>query len=385
MIPPLALLGAPALYAMWNVYAALRARAAMTRVPREAPLRAAWPRLSLIVPACNEGDTIEAATKAKLASDYPNLEVILVDDRSTDATTEIFARLAAADERVRVVRIDELPTGWLGKVHAMHRGVASATGEWLLFSDADVHIEATLLRRTIAITEERRLDFASMMPRLWSSGFAVDVVIAFLVRGLVVFSRIWKVADPRSRVAIGNGVFGLVQRSAFEKTPGFAWLRLEILDDQALGQMMKHSGARCGVFDAQGDLALHFYPSLGEMMRGLEKNGYVLVGQLRPHRLIFTSIALVYLELGPAVALAFPSTRVAGAILLATLAALQLALARSGRRPLLPALVPVFGPVLLLVFILRSAILAHARGGISWRGTFYSLASLRAGQRFELF
>lgn len=385
MIPLLTLLGAPAVYAMWNVYAALRARSAMTRVPREVPPRAEWPRLSLIVPACNEGATIEAATKAKLASDYPNLEVVLVDDRSTDTTTEIVARLAADDDRVRVVRIDELPSGWLGKVHAMQRGAAGATGEWLLFSDADVHIEATLLRRVIATAEERRLDFVSMMPRIWSSGFALDVVIAFLVRGLVVASRIWKVADPRSRVAIGNGVFGLVRRSAFEKTPGLEWLKLEILDDQALGQMMKHSGARCGVFDPQGDLALHFYSSVGEMMRGLEKNGYVLVGQLRLHRLIFTAMAIVYLEVGPAVALACPSTRLVGAIILATFAAVQLAIARSGRRPILPALVPALGPVMLLVFIIRSAILVHARGGITWRGTFYSLANLREGQRFEVF
>ena len=385
MIPPLTLLGAPAVYAMWNVYAALRARTAMIRVPREVPPRAEWPKLSLIVPACNEGATIEAATKAKLASDYPNLEVVLVDDRSTDATTEIVARLAAGDDRVRVVRIDELPSGWLGKVHALHRGAAGATGEWLLFSDADVHMEATLLRRVIATAEERRLDFVSMMPRIWSSGFVLDVVMAFVVRGLVVASRIWKLTDPRSRVAIGNGSFALTRRSALEKTAGLEWLKLEILDDQVLGQMMKHSGARCGVFDPQGDLALHFYSSVGEMMRGLEKNGYVLVGQLRLHRLIFTAMAIVYLEVGPAVALACPSTRLAGAMILATFAAVQLALARSGRRPILPALVPVLGPVMLLVFVLRSAILVHARGGISWRGTFYSLASLREGQRFELF
>ena len=385
MIPRLTLLVPPAVYALWNVYAALRARSAMIRVPREAPPRAEWPRLSLIVPACNEGAAIEAATKAKLASDYPNLEVVLVDDRSTDATTEIVARLAADDDRVRVVRIDELPSGWLGKVHAMHRGTAGATGEWLLFSDADVHMEATLLRRVIATAEEHRLDFVSMMPRIWSSGFLLDIVIAFLVRGLVVASRIWKVADPRSRVAIGNGVFGLVRRSAFEKTAGLAWLKLEILDDQALGQMMKHSGARCGVFDPQGNLALHFYTSVGEMMRGLEKNGYVLVGQLRPHRLIFTALAIVYLEVGPAAALACPSTRLAGAIILSIFASVQLGLARSGHRPILPALVPVLGPVMLLAFFLRAAILVHARGGISWRGTFYSLASLREGQRFEVF
>jgi glycosyltransferase involved in cell wall biosynthesis len=318
MLYLLALLGQQALHALWNVYAAIRAYGAMARVQREVDPPAEWPQVSIIVPACNEGDTIQAATKAKLASDSPNLEVVLVDDRSTDATSEIIARLAAGDRRVRVVRIDELPSGWIGKVHAMHRGVAAATGDWLLFCDADVHMARTLLRRVIATVETRGLDFAVMMPRIWSGGFALDAAVAALLRLIVVANLAWKVSDPRSRVAVGNGVFNLARASAFANIAGFEWSRLEVLGDQAFAQMMKRAGARCAVLDG----------SLGEMMRGLEKNGYVRMGQLRPHRLLVAAAVLVYLEVGPAIALAFASTRLAAAFVLVTFSAVQVSTPR---------------------------------------------------------
>lgn len=336
------------------------------------------------MPACNEGDTIEAATKAKLESDYPNLEVVLVDDRSTDATSSIMDRLAADDPRVRVVHVRELPSGWLGKVHALERGVEVATGEWLLFSDADVHISKTLLRRAVSEAEARGLDFVGMMPRLWSSGFFVDALLSSIMRLLVAGARLWKAVDPRSRAAFGNGVFNLARRSVFDRTPGYEWLRLEVVDDQAFGEMMKDAGARFGMFVAREDLGLHFYTSLGEAMRGLEKNGYVLLGQLRAHRLVLFATLLLYLEVGPLAALALPEARVAGACVLVTTALVQASLARAGGRPLPPALVPALGPLLFVAFAVRSAVLVHLRGGISWRGTFYRLSDLRRGQRLAV-
>jgi len=374
-----------ALYAAWNVYAAVRVYLTMPRLPTEVEPLTSWPKVSLIVPACNEGAAMEAATMAKLASDYPNLEVILVDDRSTDATTEIVNRLAASDPRVRGLRIDALPAGWLGKVHALHRGAQIATGDWLLFSDADVHMAPSLLRRVIATVERRELDFVGMMPHIWPRSFVLDAAIASLYRIIIIASRLWKVSDPRSRVAAGNGVFNLARRTAFEKTQGFEWLKLEILDDQVLAQMMKRSGARCSALDPKDDLALHFYPSLGEMMRGLEKNGYVFFGQLRPVQMIMTMALVLFFEVGPALALVRAETRLAGALIFGVLVAVQVGLARAGRRRLLSAFVPLLGVLLLMVFCVRAAVLAHVRGGIVWRGVLYPLEALRKGARLELF
>lgn len=99
-----------------------------------------WPRVSVIIPARNEADTIKAAMRSRLESDYPNLEIILIDDRSTDNTPEIIEEIAQTDSRVKAIHIKELPKAWIGKLYAMHTGVEVASGAWLLFSDADVHI-----------------------------------------------------------------------------------------------------------------------------------------------------------------------------------------------------------------------------------------------------
>ncbi|MBS2017267.1 MAG: glycosyltransferase [Deltaproteobacteria bacterium] len=381
---PLFLLALPALHALWNVYAAVRTRAAVLELPAETDGMAQWPRVSVVVPARDERDAIEAATRAKLESDYPDLEIVLVDDRSTDGTSEIADRVAAEDPRVRVVHVRELPSGWLGKVHALARGVEAATGEWLVFSDADVHMSKSLLRRVVFAAEQRGLDFVGMMPRIHSNGLFIDAAISSFVRMLVAGARVWQVMDPAAPAAFGNGVFNMARRSVYEKTTGYEWVRLEIVDDQAFGEMMKAAGARVGIFVGSDDLSLTFYRSLSEAMRGLEKNGYTLLGQMYSHRLVGLALLLLYVEVGPLVALLFPETRVAGASILAVTAFLQVALARAGRRPVLPALLPSIGPLLFVAFAVRSAILIHRSGGVRWRDTFYPLEELRRGRRLAV-
>jgi len=113
----------------------------------EAPDR--WPLVSVLVPANNEQDTLFDAMQSLLRVDYPNLEVVIIDDRSTDRTGAVAEQLAAADPRIRILHIDELPAGWLGKVHALHRGIEVCNGEWLLFTDADVELRRGTLRRAL--------------------------------------------------------------------------------------------------------------------------------------------------------------------------------------------------------------------------------------------
>jgi glycosyltransferase involved in cell wall biosynthesis len=376
-----------ALNVVWNVYSTLRGLRAVVRPPKEVEPPEHWPKVSLIVPACNEADGLEAATRSKLSSDYPNLEVVLVDDRSTDATPEIADRLGADDARVRVVHIQDLPAGWLGKVHALDRGVREASGEWLLFSDADVQIAPDVIRRVMARAIELDADFVALSPQFISTSFLLDVVLASFFRMLVVMGRLWKVPDPDSRAAVGGGVFGLVRRSAYDRTRGFSWLRLEIADDVGLGQMLKHSGARCFVFNDGAGVRLRFYNSVGDLMRGVEKNGYAVLGGLNPIRMLLIASFVLFAELSPVAALLIDVlwVRLAGVGMVAGMAFAQAAVARHAGNRVLPALVPAVGPFLLVLFMLRSAVLTHWRGGIVWRGTHYSLNELRAGRRFEIF
>jgi glycosyltransferase involved in cell wall biosynthesis len=359
---------------------------AMRRVPVLAETHALpperWPRVSVVIPARNEAAEIEAAVRSRLEDDYPDLDVVLVDDRSTDGTGHVMDRLAQEDGRVRAVHISELPAGWLGKLHALDSGTRTASGEILLFSDADVHVAPGALRRAVALLEADRLDHLAVVPAFWSSSFLLDIAFAAFCRFILLAARPWAIADPRSRAAFGVGAFNLVRRSAFERTPGFRYLKLDPADDAALGQMLKRSGARCALANGRGDLGLRFYASLGDMARGLEK-----LGARWPFRAIcIGAVVLLALELGPWIALVAGSgwSRVVGAVGAGLSVAATVCIARWMRHRILPALLAPVGAVLVTVMMVRASTLALARGGVSWRGTFYRTEELRAGSRFEL-
>jgi hypothetical protein len=344
-----------------------------------------WPRLSVIVPACNEEDTLEQAMRSRLDERYLNAEYIVVDDRSTDRTGDIVDGLAREDARVVPVHVKELPDGWLGKVHAMQKGLERANGEWILFSDADIHHEPGVLARIVAHCEERGIDHVAVFPSVWSSTFFLDVMLNTFVRVLAVVSRAWKVGDPKSRVSIGGGNFNLVRRSALERAGGLAPIKLEVVDDAALGQALKWSGARQAILNARGLVSLFYYRSVSEAIRGMEKNSFA-VGRFSVPGFLAVVGLFALTELGPFAVLVSGeswSRLVAGAAVAVGLGA-QLAIGRWLRRPALPTVLAPLGMVLMLVGALRSMFLTVARGGIVWRGTSYSIEALRRGMRLVI-
>lgn len=373
-------------YACAVAFSAIRAIRSVPLVADLAPPEPArWPRVSVIVPACNEADTIERAVESRLDEGYPNAEYIVVDDRSTDGTGEIVDRLAARDPRVVALHVDALPEGWLGKVHALNAGVERATGDFVLFSDADIHHEPGTLARIVAHAEEQGLDHVAVLPSLWSSTVALDVLLNSFIRQFVVGARAWKIADPKSRVSIGGGNFGLVRRAALDRAGGLAPLALEVCDDIALGQMLKASGARQALLNACGFVSLHFYRSVPEAVRGMEKNAFALMGYSVVRFAILTTLYTLA-ELGGFVVLAGGDgwARAAAAAAIAILVGAQLAVTRWLRRPLLPSLLAPVGIAMMIFGAIRSAVLALARRGVVWRGTRYPLDALRRGSRFVL-
>ena len=377
-------------YWLQVVYALVRVRRAMPVLSDLAPPEPGrWPALSVIVPACNEADRVEAAVRTLLAQDYPDLEIILVDDRSTDATGEILDRLAAEDDRARVIHITGLPDGWLGKVNALRCGVEASRGDFVLFTDADVHFAPGALRKAVAWCEDQGLDHLAAFPTLWRAGVLVDATVSVFVRQFLLMTRPWAAADPASRAFIGVGAFNLVRRAAFEATPGFEWLRLEVADDAGLGLMMKRSGARCGVVAAFENVGLHWYRSLGEVARGAEKAYASASGCSLGRALVLAGVSLA-LEVSPVLALvplAFDGTRLVGCGGIAVLAAFLVSvvvMTRWGRAGVLPALIAPAVMVLGAVIFVRAGLLGWWRGGVLWRGTLYPSAALRAGRRVRL-
>lgn len=337
-----------------------------------------WPRVSLVVPARNEENTLVPALRSKLEIPYADLEVVLVDDRSTDATPRLARRMADTYPELRVVRIDALPQGWLGKVHAMQRGVEQATGEWLLFCDADVHLESHTLQRVVAYAEADGVDHVAMLPRITATHRTLICTLTTFLRQLCVGGRLCEVPDPRSSASVGIGAFNLVRRAAFERTPGFKHLRMEINDDIALGRMLKMSGARQRLVNGSSGLALEFFPTFRALAQSLEKNG----GTVSLPVALVGLAALFTLEWGLLVGL-LSANPMAMTLAVAAWACASITMLRFARwlaLPRWPAMLPFLGMLPLGWAIGRSSALAWWRGGVVWRGTFYSNAEIRGLQ-----
>ncbi|GJM23432.1 MAG: hypothetical protein DHS20C15_33470 [Planctomycetota bacterium] len=368
------------------MWAGILTAAALTalRVPKLAQLSPTrpkrWPTLAVIVPCRNEAANVEAAARSLMAVDYPRLELVLVNDRSTDDTGAIIDRLAAEDARVRVVHIDTLPTGWLGKNHALSRGVASTEAEWLLFTDGDVHFHAEALRRAISYTLQHDADHLALFPDVHTHDSpALDLTLSAFGRYFAVGQRVWSVSDPNSSASVGVGAFNLVRADALQDAGGLEAFPLDVADDLALGLALKRSGARSLVAGGQGLIGLEWYANYAEMARGLEKNSFAPL-EFSLARLALLVGPLLVVELSPFVALcAIGSNAVVfGAGLAAALGAciLDLGMAAWTKRPRWTALFVPVGGVLMAAIFLRAGLIGHKQGGLVWRDSFYPKESI---------
>lgn len=336
------------------------------------------PRVSIIAPALDEARGIEAAVRSFLAQDYPDLEVIVVDDRSRDATPAILARLAAELPRLRVLTIRELPAGWLGKNHANWVAARAASGEILLFTDADVVLAPGALDRAVAYLERERLDHLAgapgvTLPGLWLRQFMLYFGLMFSL-----YVRPWAARDPRSRAHVGIGAFNLVRAEAYRRVGGHEPIRLRPDDDLKLGKLLKSRGCRQDFVAAQDLVSIEWYASWRELRDGLMKNlyagvnyrtGLVVVGVLA-HALGF-GLPPLALFLSSGLAFWLNVANCAIFVLFGVLAARGLGTARWAG-----VLLPAFG-LYGAWLMARSTFLALYRGGIDWRGTRYPLAELR--------
>lgn len=343
--------------------------------------RAGAPKVSIVVAARDEAPHIEAAVATMLAQDYADLELVVVDDRSTDGTGPILDRMAAADHRLTAVHVTELPAGWLGKNHAHHVGAARATGTWILLTDADIHMAPTTIARAVGRCQVAGLDHLAVAPDLVMPGPLLEAFGVFFFYCALTFAKPWKAADPKSWFFIGIGAFNLIRREAYLAIGGHERIRLRPDDDIKLGKVLKRAGFRQEAANGHGLLSVEWYHSLGQMIRGFEKNMFAGLDYSVALSLIFGLLQLL-LGVFPVVA-AFLTTgpvRVLFAVQIAALLVTIAVHARSfGLRPRLALLFPVV--VVLFVFILwRTMVLNLIQGGMQWRGTFYSLRELKANR-----
>jgi chlorobactene glucosyltransferase len=229
------------------------------------------PLISVCVPARNEADNIRTCVQALLAQTYPNLEVVVVDDRSTDATARILESLSA-DPRLRVLHGAEMPDGWAGKPHALMQAAAAARGEWLCFVDADTYLAPEALASSYAKALSTGADLFTMMTRQITGTFWEKTVMPLVLTALAVGFPAREVNDPRTRNAIANGQFILIKRSTYQAVGGHERIKGEIVEDKALAESVKWNGYRLIVADGRLVVRTRMYTSLPQMWEGWTKN-----------------------------------------------------------------------------------------------------------------
>ena len=341
------------------------------------------PRVSIIIPACNEEAYIEQTLIQLLALDYDNYEVIAVNDRSTDRTGEIADRVAATPEArglLHVIHIRQLPGGWLGKTHAMWTAGKHATGDWLLFTDADVLFKPDSLRRALAYAETVNADHVVLFPRMIMKQAGERMMIAFFQTLFVFGHRPWKVADPGADDHMGVGAFNLIRRSVYEAVGTYEKLRLEVLDDMKLGKVVKQAGYRQRNVFGEDLISLYWAKGTFGVVNNLSKNFFAVLSFQWPRALLSCG-ALAFLNLMPFVGvwIAPGGARLPYALALGSMFLIYVGMSwKSSIPPYYFVLHPV-STALFAYAVLRSMYLTLAQGGVVWRGTKYPLEELKRG------
>jgi glycosyltransferase involved in cell wall biosynthesis len=360
--------------------------------PQDSPL----PSLTIVVPARNEEAEIEAALRSLLQLNYPRYQVVAVDDRSTDQTGAIMDRLAAepaAQSKLRVIHVRDLPSGWLGKVHAMwlgsqingsrenasQRNAAQQTSsDWLLFTDADCVFHSDSLRRAMHYACKTSTDHLVLFPTAHMKTMGERMMISFPQVMSSFAMRPWKVRDPKARDHIGVGAFNLIRRSAYDAIGTYEALRLEVVDDLTLGETIKKAGLRQDVVFGRDLVSLRWAVGAAGVVANLEKNLFAFL-KFRISLVLAVCALTFFLCVCPFLGI-FLAPGWAKAGFAAAIALIALVYTLSGRLMGTSPLLFLTCPIAALVFnfaTLQSAFLALRDGAITWRGTKYSLEELR--------
>ncbi|HEY3044035.1 MAG TPA: glycosyltransferase family 2 protein [Vicinamibacterales bacterium] len=336
------------------------------------------PPLSIIAAARNEARGIEAAVNSLLRLDYPALEIVIVNDRSTDETGEILARLARQHSRLTLTTIQTLPEGWLGKNYALQVGADAATGDLILFTDADVVFEPSTLRRAVTFMEEEKIDHLPVIPDIVVPGVALNAFVAAFGVFFSMYARPWKVRDPRSRAHIGVGAFNLIRGEVYRAIGGHRAIAMRPDDDIKLGKLVKKHGFRQDVAIGFDLIAVEWYASVGELIDGLMKNAFAGV-DYSLWKVAGSSIGLFLMHVWPVLAVFLTDgvTRALNAV--SVLLIVLIFWAVNGARVAYVLGFPA--AALLFIYIMwRSALIAVISGTITWRGTAYPLSQMRANR-----
>ena len=336
---------------------------------------AIYPTLSVILPACNEEECIEQAVRQLITQDYPNLEVIVVNDRSTDNTGVILEKLLVQFPQLKVVTIDVLPSNWLGKNHAIDQGVRHATGEWLLLTDADVMFSPRSLKKTVSYALKHSLDHLTIVPDVYYGGVFYRAFLAYFAHTFFSLAMVTH--------KVGLGAFNLVKTSVYQEIGGYATIALYPLDDMSFGKRVVEQGYKQGLgCSGTGFIKVKWYESFFDLLKGFEKNQFSSM-KYRVSAVIGLCIYSLVTNIYPFAGLFFGPL---WARVLCGISVLSLFVAYNHLAKIMGIsrsyfLLHPLSALLFLGAMLNSMVKTINRGGIEWRGTFYSLEDLKKQMR----
>jgi glycosyltransferase involved in cell wall biosynthesis len=370
--------------AFFWVFHGIRVAHGALRLPRIKDFAAAddddCPRISLLFAARDEEEKLPAALSTLETLDYPNLEIIAVDDRSRDATGAILDDFARRHGRFCAVHVSRLPRGWLGKPHALQKAYESSTGDWLLFTDADVRFAPDVLRRAATIVKQRHFDHLTLFGDVEMVGFWEKALITFFGMAFHIVTDPYRVSNPHSRAYVGVGAFQLIKRAAYEACGTHRRLAMEVVDDMKLGKLVKQHGFRTCIGVAQDAVVVRWHAGLGNLIRGVTKNFFAALGYNLPF--VFAAVVgTLLLNVAPFIGVLWGHgwVRILAGVAVVIALGLHVGVDIVMRVSPLYALTHPLAAILLSYMLTRSTVVTLWYGGVTWRDTFYPLEELRRG------
>ncbi len=261
----------------------------------ESPL----PLVSVLIPARNEEERIGNCVSSLLQSDYPRLEIIVLDDSSTDMTYEIVKNISRHHRKLRVFKGKKLPAGWNGKNWACHQLSLAARGDWFLFTDADTIHKPHSISTALSAARKRNSVFVSCIPGFITKTWAEKLyfpIIHFVFVALLPFKLICFSKD--SRISFGMGPFLFIERDFFFSWGGYEAIKAEIVDDLAMAKKVKENNGKISILDGTEFMDVRFYTCFKEVWNGFSKNSYEAIGRA-PHYLVLILFSCYYLFIYP--------------------------------------------------------------------------------------
>jgi cellulose synthase/poly-beta-1,6-N-acetylglucosamine synthase-like glycosyltransferase len=337
-----------------------------------------FPPISIVVAVRNEGTVLAAALETLCNISYPDYELIIINDRSTDNSAAILSTFENSHKNLQIVTITGLPEKWLGKNHALYAGYLKSKYDWILFSDADIHFAPQSLQKAMQYTIDHKLDHLTLLPEVYNSSTWLASIMSTFQVLLDLKLRPWNARNKRSKASLGVGAFNLVRKEAYEAIGTHKAISLRPDDDLKLGERLKHAGFNQDVCYADGEVSLEWYENVKALINGMMKNSFAAADYN-----VFMCIGgviwlLLFFVVPVPVLLLFGNTTERMMAIAALIFQLILFTTKPAMRAtFFQALLMPYAAFMMCYIITKATWLTLTQKGIYWRDTFYSLKELK--------